>query len=185
MTVLNELGLLGVWLSLFIEGSALPFVGTVYIITIGFIKNLSWLEMMSISLLGSFLYAVGSYIPYWIGFKLGDAVENKVNSQQFAKAKQSFHKYGMWTVAISSPLPLGNVIPFLAGMTKMKLLPYTLLTMLGIAPTTFLFLSLGQFYDGSKQDVLRIIDQAQWIAVIFVVIIAVIYIWKKRRVPCH
>ncbi|WP_162595856.1 hypothetical protein [Bacillus sp. CGMCC 1.16541] len=67
----------------------------------------------------------------------------------------------------------------------MKLLPYTFLTMIGIAPTTFFFLTVGQFYGGSKQDIIQIIEQSQWMVVMIIVIAAILYLWKKRRVACH
>lgn len=64
INLVEEWGIWGVLLSLFIEGSAFPFIGTFFIVTVGFILDLSWFGTGGISLLGSFLYAVGSYLPY-------------------------------------------------------------------------------------------------------------------------
>lgn len=181
----EDWGLWGVLLSLFIEGTAFPFIGTFFIITIGFILNLSWFEIAGTSLLGSFLYTAGSYIPFFIGYKLGHSFENRLSPQKRAtleKAKANFSKYGIWSVVISSPLHLGNVIPFLAGASNMNLRQYTLLTMTGIAPTTFLFLSIGHFYDGDTETVIRTIADYQSLLLAgFVIMTAGYAIWKTQR----
>ncbi len=181
---LNEFGIWGILLSLFVEGTAFPFIGTFFVVTVGFIVDLSWMELAWISLAGSFLYAVGSYIPYYIGYKLGDGVVNRLNEKRrasFERARTAFSKYGIWSVAISSPLHLGNVVPFVAGMSKMRLRLYTLLTMLGIAPSTFLLLSIGQFYEGDAEKAMEVITRYQyWLLLGFVVITIAMIGWKRR-----
>jgi membrane protein DedA with SNARE-associated domain len=183
LSLIENWGVAGVLLSLFIEGSAFPFIGTFFIVTVGFIIDLTWFEIGWISLLGSFLYATGSYIPYFIGYKLGNSVENRLSNnkkESLTRAKASFSKYGIWSVAISSPLHLGNIVPFLAGMSNMKLSLYTLLTMLGIAPTTFIFLSIGQFYQGDVESIIKVINKYQLFLLIGLGVITILFIvWKS------
>lgn len=179
---LEDWGVWGVLLSLFIEGSAFPFIGTFFIVTVGFLLDLSWLEIAWISVLGSFLYAVGSYIPYFIGLKLEHVFVSRLSPakrEKLEKAKAAFSKYGFWSVAISSPLHLGNVVPFLAGMSSMGLFRYTLLTMIGIAPTTFLFLSIGRFYTGDTETLIDTIMKYQSQVLIGFVFLTALYVaWK-------
>lgn len=180
LKLVDDWGIWGVLLSMVIEGSSFPFIGTFFIITVGFLLELSWFEISWISLFGSVLYAIGSYIPYFIGLKLGNSLENRLGPKRresLEKAKLSFSKYGFWSVAISSPLHLGNVVPFLAGMSNMHLGLYTILTMIGIAPTTFLFLSIGHFYHGNTDLIIKKINQYQTAALfvfgfIFILLIA-------------
>lgn len=182
LSLINEWGIGGVYLSLFIEGSAFPFIGTFFIVTVGFLLDLTWGEMTLISIVGSFLYALGSYIPYAMGYKVGNTVDNRLSLSQrekLEKVKNSMNKHGIWSIAILSPLHLGNVIPFLAGMSQMKLLPYTVLTMLGIAPSTFLFLSIGHFYEGDINAVIQTITDYQTILLVGIGILTIGYIsWK-------
>lgn len=183
--LIEEWGIWGILFSLFIEGSALPFIGTFLIVTVGFLLSLSWFELVWISLLGSLLYVVGSYIPYFIGSKFGKTVEKRLSLTRREKlevAKATFTKHGFWSVAILSPLHLGNVVPFLAGMSNMKLGTYTLLTMLGIAPSTFLFLSIGQFYDGDSATVISTISEYQSLLLLGIGILTTVYIiWKYYK----
>ncbi|WP_052504551.1 DedA family protein [Rossellomorea aquimaris] len=179
-----EWGIWGVLLSLFIEGSAFPFVGTFFIVTMGFILELTWMEIGVISLIGSFLYTVGSYIPYFISLKLGAKLEARLKPEKRKKLKEAqerFNRYGIWSVAIASPLHLGNIIPFMAGMAKMNLKVYSLLTMLGIAPSTFFFLGIGKFYDGDKEMILGVVEEYQMLVVAGFVLVTVLYTLLKRK----
>ncbi|MGE6755839.1 DedA family protein [Rossellomorea sp. NPDC071047] len=179
-----EWGIWGVLLSLFIEGSAFPFVGTFFIVTMGFILELTWMEIGVISLLGSFLYTAGSYIPYFISMKLGAKLEAKLNPEKRKKLKEAqekFSRYGIWSVAIASPLHFGNVIPFMAGMAKMNLKVYSLLTMLGIAPSTFLFLSIGKLYEGDREVILGMVEEYQLLVLSGFMLVTVLYILSKRK----
>jgi membrane protein DedA with SNARE-associated domain len=183
--LVEEWGIWGVLFSMFIEGSALPFLGTFLIVTVGFILSLSWFELVWISLSGSLLYALGSYIPYYIGLRFGSSVEKRLSinkREKLEKARASFSRHGVWSVAISSPLHLGNVVPFLAGMSNMNLGIYTFLTLLGIAPSTFLFLSIGRFYEGDRTTVIKIISDYQSLLLWGFVVITAVYIgWKILR----
>ncbi|MGM0852207.1 MAG: DedA family protein [Bacillota bacterium] len=179
-----EWGIWGVLLSLFIEGSAFPFVGTFFIVTMGFILELTWMEIGVISLIGSFLYTVGSYIPYFISLKLGAKLEARLKPEKRKKLKEAqekFNRYVIWSVAIASPLHLGNVIPFMAGMAKMNLKVYSLLTMLGIAPSTFFFLSIGKFYEGDKEVILGVVEEYQMLVLTGFVLVTVLYTLFKRK----
>lgn len=182
LSLIKEWGILGVLFSLFIEGSALPFIGSFIMVTVGFILDLTWFERVWISLAGSFLYAIGSWIPYFIGYKFGKSVEDRLSEtkrEKLTKAKKSFSKNGVWSVAISSPLHLGNFVPFLAGMSHMKLRTYTLLTMVGIAPSTLLFLSIGHFYPGDFRTVMNTINDYQLLLFILFGFITLSYMGIK------
>ncbi|WP_179292661.1 DedA family protein [Bacillus sp. 7884-1] len=182
LSLIKEWGIWGVFISIFIEGSALPFIGSFIMVTVGFILDLTWFEMTWISIAGSFLYAIGSWIPYFIGYKFGKSVENRLSDAKRAKltkAKKAFSKNGVWSVAISSPLHLGNFVPFLAGMSHMKLRTYTLLTMIGIAPSTFLFLSIGHFYPGDFSTVMNTVTDYQLLLFILFALITLFYMGIK------
>lgn len=185
LMLIDKWGIGGILFSLFIEGSALPFVGTFFIVTVGFILNLSWFEIIWISLVGSFLYALGSYIPYIIGYKLGNSVENRLSLAQrekLEKVKNSLNRYGVWSIAVLTPLHIGNVIPFLAGMSNMKVLPFTALTMLGIGPSTFLLLSIGRFYDGDAKQLINRITDYQTMLLVVLGAMTIGYIsWKVLK----
>jgi len=147
--------------------------------------ELSWLQIAWISAVGSLLYAIGSYIPYFIGYALGSGLAKRLSEarrQQLEQASAAFSKYGIWSVAIASPLHLGNAVPFIAGMSRMKLHLYTLLTMLGIAPSTFLLLSIGKFYPGDRDAAMdAIVEYQSYILAAFMILTAAYIGWKIYR----
>ncbi|WP_078544608.1 DedA family protein [Litchfieldia alkalitelluris] len=181
--VIEEWGIWGVLAALLVEGSAVPFFGTLFIVTVGFIMELSWTEITMISFVGSFLYALGSYIPYFIGRKLGSSVESRLSSskrEKLEKINLYFNKFGIWSVAIFSPLHLGSVVPLVAGMFKMNLRIYTLLIMVGMAPSTFLLLSIGRFYQGDSNTLLQTINHYQIMILLGIGGVTILYLSLKQ-----
>lgn len=177
-------GIWGIYFSMFVEGSAFPFVGSLFIVMVGNVLDLSWSNMIWISILGSLFYAIGSFIPYYIGFYIGDKLEAKlseVKRKGFNKTKQTFTKYGIWSVAILSPLHLGNFVPFFAGMSKMKIKTYTVLTVLGMAPSTLLFLVIGRFFKGDVMGLMDQLNHFQFLFLILFAIIVVLVIFRKKQ----
>ncbi|MES9774875.1 hypothetical protein ABWK50_28265 [Priestia megaterium] len=61
----------------------------------------------------------------------------------------------------------------------MNLRLYALLTIIGIAPTTFLFLSIGHFYDGDTETIIETIADYQSLLLIGFVMITVGYVAGK------
>ena len=182
MTLLETWGLGAIILALFIEGSSFPFIGTYFVIAVGFIVDYTWFEIVVASLLGSLFYTIGSYIPYFIGLKLGESLEQRLSPNKKAsmiKVKGMMNKYGKWSIAVLSPLHLGNVIPFLAGMSSIKLGFYTVSVMVGIAPTTFLFLAIGKLFNGDSDTIIQLINEYQTAFLIAIVVITGLFFGFK------
>nr|WP_269320344.1 VTT domain-containing protein [Bacillus sp. EB01] len=124
-----------------------------------------------------------------MGNKLGKSLEYKLSETQrgkIAKVKESISRRGVWSIAILSPLHLGNVIPFLAGMSNIKLPLYTGLTMLGMAPSTFIFLSIGHIYEGDIKTIVTMITKYQTMFLYGVgVILLMFFGWKIHKYLNH
>lgn len=67
-------------------------------------------------------------------------------------------------------------------MSKMNLRLYTLLTIMGMVPTTFLFLSIDHFYDSDTETTIETIADYQSLLLIGFIMITVGYVgWKVRN----
>ncbi|MDN4524983.1 DedA family protein [Fictibacillus fluitans] len=178
----EEWGVWGILLSQLLEGSSFPFVGSAFMVTAGVLMDFSWMDRVWIALSGSLFYTAGSLVPYLIGLKLGESAERKMSLDKRAKLDkitEYISKYGNWCVAVLSPLPVGNVVPFFAGMSRMNIWKYSLLTMTGTFPATLLFLGIGYFYSGEKGSAMDIILILQVILfMMFTVIALLIAVWK-------
>jgi membrane protein DedA with SNARE-associated domain len=147
---LEDIGLVGLLAAMFIEGSSLPFPGIAVVLAYGYILPVSYWNAVWIASGMSAVYCMASLIPYFIGDKL-EAMFNKRPVKGLQKAKDLFVRYGIWSVALFRPFGLGNYISYVAGMSKMKLIPYLLLTFIGIYPWSYVMILLGNYFDGSYQ----------------------------------
>ncbi len=145
---LRELGLFGLFGSMFIEGSSLPFPGVAVVLAYGYILPLRFLYTARIAAGMSIMYCASSLIPYFLGSKLEGFLLKKPN-KSLERAKNLFNRYGFWSVALLRPFGLGNYISYIAGMSEMKVVPYIFFTFIGIYPWSFAILSLGKYFNGN------------------------------------
>lgn len=145
---LKDLGLVGLYTSMFLEGSSLPFPGIAVVITYGYLfpsNSILWIAAVM-----SVIYSLASLIPYFFGKKLGWLLRRKWN-KGLAKAEGIFIRYGYWSVAVTRPFGLGNYISYVAGMAKMSLKSYLFLTFVGIYPWSYSMLLLGKYFNGNYE----------------------------------
>lgn len=147
---LKDLGLAGLYASMFLEGSSLPFPGIAIVITYGYLFPLQ--STLWIAAVMSVIYSLASLIPYFFGRKLGWLLRKKWN-KGLAKANGLFLRYGYWSVAATRPFGLGNYISYIAGMAKMNLKSYLFLTFVGIYPWSYSMLLVGKYFNGNFEAV--------------------------------
>lgn len=182
---LRDLGLAGLYTSMFLEGSSLPFPGIAVVITYGYLfpsKSTLWIAAVM-----SVIYSLASLIPYFLGRKLGWLLQRKRN-KGLAKAKSLFIRYGYWSVAATRPFGLGNYISYIAGMAKMSLKSYLCLTFVGIYPWSCSMLLLGRYFNGNY-EALKSFAQANgnyllWaltVPAVLILFFIVLIAWKKSQ----
>lgn len=93
---------------------------------------------------------IGSLLIYGIGMKGGRPFVERygryflITQKDLDKADEWFRKYGIWAVFLSRLVPVArSLISLPAGLTRMRMLPFTLLTFAG----SFIW-SLGLAYGG-------------------------------------
>ncbi|HEX6922924.1 MAG TPA: VTT domain-containing protein [Bacillales bacterium] len=183
MEILKHIGLWGLFLSLAIEASSVPFPGTLVALVYGYLLDPSIIELIWLSLVSALVYTAASFIPYGIGFKLEDRIKRKMNKKKFEKAQKWFAKFGQWSIAIGRPLGLGNYISYISGISKVKPLRFGILTFIGIFPWIFVMFFLGQA--GNLKTIsgfLSGLQQYLYMGIGAAIILYIIYrITKKKR----
>jgi len=105
--------------------------------------------------------------------------EEKLNRGPFKKklrrAQHLFNRYGEWSIAAARPSGAGMFISFAAGMGRVKLWRYLLLTVAGTYPWYLLLLFLGRAYKGNAEKVFNLIQT--YSGYIFAGIVAAVLIW--------
>lgn len=147
-----------------VEGVSIPFPGIVVILTFSSTLRPSLKETIVIAFFMATIYTLSTFLPYFIGRKFGSKVldifdENKKVKKSIEKGKDIVEKYGLITMAISRFFGWGNKISYIAGISKIKYLPYSILTFSGIYTWAVLMLNLGKVFKGDTNFILEMIEK--------------------------
>lgn len=147
---LRAVGEPGLYMVMLLEGSSMPFPGVVLVLSFGYILSPGYWDAAMLALNMSICYSLASLIPYYLGMKLEGFFSKKLK-KGLDKAKSFFNKYGVWSIALSRPLGVGNYISYVAGMGKVNVINYFLLTLIGIYPWSYGMIILGDYFNGSYE----------------------------------
>lgn len=172
---LNGIGAAGLIVTMILEGLSIPFPGIIVILTLGYILNLSMLQLVFVSACMSLTYSIASCIPYSIGYKLESVIRKKYE-KQIKIFQRYFKKYGNFSIALLRPFAVGNYVSYIAGMSRVKLWKYILFTFLGIYPWSFAMLFLGRFTKGNIAAALKSTQSYMGFVYIPVALVIVAYI---------
>jgi membrane protein DedA with SNARE-associated domain len=146
----HSIGLPGLFLVMVLEGSSLPFPGIVMVLSFGYLFSPSYLETAFIALGMSISYSLASLIPYLLGMKMEGFLKKRIK-KGLEKGQVFFNRYGIWSIALSRPFGIGNYISYIAGMSKIHLVKYLLLTFIGIYPWSYVMILLGNHLKGNYE----------------------------------
>lgn len=172
---LNGIGAAGLILTMLLEGLSVPFPGIIVIFTLGYILNLSLIQIVLIAAAMSLTYSIASCVPYSIGFKLENIIRKKYEKQINA-VQRYFSKYGNFSIALLRPFAVGNYVSYIAGMSRVKLWKYILFTFIGIYPWSFAMLFVGKFTKGNIATALESTQSYMGYVYIPIAIVLLFYI---------
>ncbi|MCY8755541.1 DedA family protein [Bacillus haynesii] len=147
----QALGLPGLFLVMFMEGSSLPFPGFIFVFSFGYSLSPGNLNTAFIAIGMSLTYCLSSLIPFYLGMKFEGFLPTKVR-KGISKGGSFFNRYGIWSIALSRPFGIGNYISYIAGISKVNLFKYLILTFLGIYPWSFFVIFLGNYFNGNYES---------------------------------
>ncbi len=134
---------------------------------------------------------VGSWIAYWVGLKKGRDWALKwhwlhITPARLDKADAWFLRYGSWAVLIARMLPIiRTFISFPAGVARMPLGRFTILTVIGCIPWVTALAWLGVLMGNnwtSVQKGLHYFDYAVAAAIVIGIVWLVVRSRKRRSV---
>lgn len=109
-----------------------------------------------VSIVGSALAAV---VGYGIGRWLGRPIAYRFVGDAMAGGERVFAQYGGWIVAASRWLPvLPEVVSMVAGISKMRFVPFCFAVLCGVVPFSVVFAVLGHL--GAEQPAWTLILSA-------------------------
>jgi membrane protein DedA with SNARE-associated domain len=130
---------------------------------------------------------VGSLIAYGLAAKWGEPLllgPGKwvgITPKHIAHAKKWFDRFGMWSVFIGRDLPvIRTYISFPAGLSKVKLVPFAALTLLGSIPWNAALVLAGYQFGAKYDQVAGPISKAAILIGIAVAVIMVMWYMRGR-----
>ncbi|MFA1821079.1 DedA family protein [Virgibacillus oceani] len=179
---LNAIGLPGLYLAMFLEGSSIPIPGVIIALTFGYLLSPGLIEIVTIAVGMSLFYSSASLIPFYLAAILESKFPERVK-RKLAKGQDYFNRYGTWSIALSRPFGVGNYISYIAGLSKVNPIRFFLLTFLGIYPWSMIMLWLGHYFSGNTEAFYEFFRSQQiylYGVVGAVIVVGAFYFWKKR-----
>jgi len=183
--IITVSGYLGVFLMMSGESACLPIPSEVVLPFAGYIAFQGGFDLVAVILVATIGQLFGSLAAYYAGVKGGRPFIEKyvkfLDHGHLATAEQWFEKWGNKAVFISRLVPVVRTfIAFPAGLAKMDVKKFTLYTFVGSLPWTAALVYVGFWMGPFWTDILKFFGELD-IAVVALIIIAIVYIWRKRK----
>ncbi len=176
LDILEKGGVWGLFAATAIEASSVPFPGAVFVLIYGYLMDVGPWQLVCISALNSLIYVLFSLIPFFIGKRMGEFSQKKLDKKNVKKAQAWFQKYGEWSIPLSRPTGFGNYISYISGITNIAIWRFALLSFLGVFPWNTLLLFIGN--SGSIERVERFLEVSQKFGyIITIMLVMVVLIW--------
>ncbi|MBI4338348.1 MAG: DedA family protein [Chloroflexi bacterium] len=190
--VYDALGWPGVVLLMAVESASIPLPSELIMPLSGWMliqaKGLSAWHVLLAGFYGALGNLLGSLLSYWLGSWGGRPLLERwgryvlVTRSDLSKADRWFARYGDWAVFLSRLLPVVRTfISFPAGVVKMPVLRFSLLTFAGSFPWS-LALAYGGYLLGENWEALRRAMRPFDIPVLLVLVLATgAYLYTRIR----
>ncbi len=182
-------GLLAVFLLMAAESCGLPFPSEVIMPFSGALAAAGHLNLAGAILAGGLGNLAGSLVAYWLAARFGQPLLLGpgrwvgIRRSHVELADRWFTRYGLLAVLIGRVLPvIRTYISFPAGLARVRLEPFAVLTLVGALPWCAM-LALAGFWLGSNWPrISRPIEVAAVVIAIGVLAALVVWVWRGRSV---
>lgn len=192
--VMSEYGYIGILFLIAIENLFPPLPSEVILTFGGFMTTFSNLTIIGVVVSATIGSVIGAIILYIIGLQLqvtkiehivhqwGHILRLSVND--IHKAESWFTKYGAWTIFLCRFIPIvRSLISIPAGMAKMNIVLFILLTTLGTFIWNFILVYLGASVGVSWHIIVEYMDIYSNVLYVFLMIVFVtlVTLWMGRK----
>ena len=185
---IGDIGYFGIFLLMFLESTFFPFPSEIIMIPAGYLAFKGEMSIYVIIFIGILGSLVGALFNYYFALKFGRKFIISygkyflVSPKTLDKLEEFFTKYGEISTFSGRLIPaIRQLISLPAGLAKMDIKKFLLYSGLG-SGIWVIFLTLLGYVVGENQDLIsKYLKDATIIALIFIVIITIIYIFKRKK----
>ena len=178
-------GYAGIFALMLLEAAAFPVPSEVILPLAGYLVSQGTLEFWFVVLISTVAAMIGSFVDYFIGWKLGSSLlvgQSRlpyIDATRLRRTRGWFDRYGAVAVALLRLVPTARVlVSFPAGAYKMSKSKFAFYTLAGCLPWNILLVYLGWWLGSSWEEV---VAAFRYINLVVYFLIALIVIWIVWR----
>ena len=190
LSIIKEIGYLGIFIGMVIESSFFPFPSEVILIPAGALVargEMSFFLVFIAGLLGSLVGAwINFFLALFLGRKTIDFLISRygkflfINRKNLRKTDNYFKKHGEVTTFTGRLIPLvRQLISLPAGFAKMNFLKFSVFTALGAGVWTVILIYIGYFFGSNVQLFMK--EVIALLLIISLTIILIYYLIKRKN----
>jgi len=187
-STLSNLGYLGLFSLLFLEGTSLPIPSEVILPFSGYLVSTGRFDYWLALFIATSASVLGALVDYAIGYLLGDVITKRaakyspVNQQRLLSVQKLFEKHGEVIVIVTRLVPgMRTLASFPAGAARMQISRFAAYTALGSGTFNAGLIYLG-VYLGKNWDSIKAAATAELALVgVLAIVIGWLIIRKRSR----
>ena len=183
-TTIADHGLSAVFVLMVLESACIPVPSEVTMIYAGYLVSQDTFSFVAAVLVGSFANLVGSWIAWAAGAYGVDAVLVRGDHarEELARTQRYFDRYGGRVVFFARMVPIVRTfISLPAGMARMPLGRFSVLTFLGCLPWCAGLVAIGYYAGNNWQQWEHRLGYLNYLIVAAVVVLAGLWLLRRRR----
>lgn len=185
---LSKFGHLGVFIAMSLESACIPLPSEITLPLAGYLVYLHKATLLSMSIVSTLGCLFGSLVAYIVGYFGGRPFILKfgkyifITKKDLDKADDFFVKRGEITIFLSRLLPvIRTFISLPAGIARMNIFKFSILTVVGSFPWCLLFVFLGKKLGDNWRDVEKYLKNLDNVIIIAVIAAVVFFVLIKIR----
>lgn len=150
MQAVGEWGYVGVFILMLLESANIPIPSEITMTFAGYLASVGKLNFWLVVFLGAAGNLAGSLLSYGVAYSLKHSAESALSKvffirrNGFERAERFFARFGVYSVFLGRLVPIVRTfISFPAGMFRVDLLRFSILTFLGSLIWSFMLTYLG------------------------------------------
>ena len=188
IAAISHLGYLGLYAGMLGQAVGVPLPSELMLAFSGYLASTHVLEIVPVMVAGAAGDVSGAIIAYLVGYYGGRPFLLRfgrlffVRERELERADEWFARYGTRAVLVLKLLPAIRAFgSFPAGVTRMRLVPFLLYTMLGSAIWSVLFAGIG-YTLGKNWDLLGVYARpASFVLLGLLVVAIIVWLWAHIR----
>ncbi|MBF2655512.1 DedA family protein [Listeria seeligeri] len=184
-SIMADFGYIGIFLLIMVENLFPPIPSEIILTFGGFMTTVSSLNVVMVIIVATLGSVVGAILLYKVASYFGKERLTKIvlkhgrilrlKESDIERAENFFLKYGSWAVFLCRMIPLiRSLISIPAGMTKMKMSRFLVLTTAGSLLWNTVLIGLGAFLGESWNEIVVFMDSFSTIIYSIITVIVVV-----------